>query len=183
MKFNPVPKSSDDGTAGTILGVQTTGGVAGKVSVSADTIELGAHGYSTGLKGQFSTSSALPTGLSTSTDYWLIVVDADKVKVASSLAHALAGTAINLTAIGVGTQTFNVDGDLEADIKLQKSDVPIGEDPVWVDIADSTQAVDAAGTFTWSGTDIDFRQIRAVFIGDSGEAEVTMHMNAKDGCQ
>jgi hypothetical protein len=40
------------------------------------------------------------------TDYFLIRVDADKVKVATSYANAIAGTGVNLTANGSGTHTF-----------------------------------------------------------------------------
>ncbi len=65
-----------------------------------------AHALTTGTVGQFSTSSALPTGLLILTDYYVIVVDANYFKVASSLANALLGTAIDLTAVGTGTQTF-----------------------------------------------------------------------------
>lgn len=176
---NPTPKNADDSGAGSILSVETTPGVAGKVSVANNTIDLGAHGYLTGLKGRFTTSGTRPGGIIAGTDYWLIKVDDDIVKVASSAANALAGTAIDITSIGAGTQTFNVDTDLEADIKLQKSNSPRDEDPVWIDIAGSTQAVDGAGVFGWSGA-IYARQIRAVYIGDSSEATVTAWLSGKD---
>ncbi len=47
--------------------------------------------------------SALPSPLAPVTDYWLIVVDANTIKLATSQANALAGTAINLTSVGSGT--------------------------------------------------------------------------------
>ncbi len=49
---------------------------------------------------------ALPTGLSAATNYWLIRVDASNVKLATSRANALAGTAVDITAAGTGTQTM-----------------------------------------------------------------------------
>lgn len=74
------------------------------VTIAQDTLTLTAHGVSTGygpvrfaLTGD---ASSLPAGLAAATDYWLIVVDANTVKVASSLANAVAGTAIDITDVG-----------------------------------------------------------------------------------
>jgi len=66
-----------------------------------------AHDFTTGLKVQVTTSSALPTGLSLATDYFVIVVDAGvSFKVASSYANAIAGTPVDITNNGTGNQTF-----------------------------------------------------------------------------
>lgn len=51
---------------------------------------------------------ALPTGLSTSTDYWLVRVSATTARVATSLANAVAGTVIAFTDAGTGTHTMTV---------------------------------------------------------------------------
>lgn len=59
----------------------------------------------TGRKVQLTTTGALPTGLSLATDYYIIVVDSTHIQLASSLANAVAGTAINITAQGSGTNT------------------------------------------------------------------------------
>lgn len=79
-------------------------------SSSVDTtlyqVTITAHGYKTGLVGQVTTAGTLPTGLSTSTSYYIIVVDANTVAFASSLANAKAGTRIHLTAAGAGNSTF-----------------------------------------------------------------------------
>src|SRR5262249_40623428 len=48
----------------------------------------------------------LPTGLLAATDYWVIFVDVDNIKLATSQANAIAGTAINITTNGTGTQTL-----------------------------------------------------------------------------
>lgn len=78
----------------------TTGGI----DTDEDTLTLTGHGAVTGygpvrftLQGD---ASVLPGGLAASTDYWLIVVDANTVQVASSFANALAGTAIDITSTG-----------------------------------------------------------------------------------
>lgn len=55
---------------------------------------------------QLTTTTTLPAGLSLATNYWLIVVDASNVKLATSRANALAGTAVNITDAGTGTHTM-----------------------------------------------------------------------------
>ncbi len=49
---------------------------------------------------------ALPGATAAATDYWAIVVDTDEIKLATSLANALAGTAVNVTDAGTGTHTM-----------------------------------------------------------------------------
>lgn len=62
----------------------------------------------TGIKVKFTTTGTLPAGLSTGTYYYLIYQSATTFKVASSLANALAGTAIDITDTGSGTHTVQV---------------------------------------------------------------------------
>lgn len=77
--------------------------VAAAVDISEDQIEIEDHGLVTNDKVQFSNSGgALPTGLSSSTDYYVIVVDEDTIQVAASA----DGAAIDLTGTGSGTQTL-----------------------------------------------------------------------------
>lgn len=69
-----------------------------------------AHGKATG-DGPIcvrNVGGALPTGLSALTDYWLIVTGASTVKLATSSANALLGTAINLTTNGTGTNYLEI---------------------------------------------------------------------------
>lgn len=91
------------------------------VSTVNDTATITGHGFSTGDKFQLTTSGALPTGLSTSTDYFAIVVDANTIGFASSLANALIGTKIDLTGVGSGTNTVVITALAGATVKLQKS--------------------------------------------------------------
>lgn len=73
-----------------------------------DTLTAVAHGLLTG-DGPFRVSNdggALPGGLSAGVDYWIIKVDNDTFKVATSLLLALAGTAVALSTDGTGTQTI-----------------------------------------------------------------------------
>lgn len=70
----------------------------GAVDVTANTITITAHGFVTGLKIPL-TGTNLPGGLS-ATNYWAIVVDANTIQVATSLANAVAGTAVDITTQG-----------------------------------------------------------------------------------
>src|SRR6476661_398545 len=64
-------------------------------AAASDICTAASHGYTTGLKGQASTTTTLPAGLALTTDYFVIVLDANTFKLASSLANAIAGTAID----------------------------------------------------------------------------------------
>ena len=80
------------------------------VSTTADTITSAGHRYLTGTKLTYLKVGATAIGgLSDSTAYYVIVVDTDTFKLASSLANAQAGTAIDLTGTGSSTQTFTGD--------------------------------------------------------------------------
>ena len=52
---------------------------------------------------------ALPTGLSTLTDYGLVRVSSTTARVATSLANAIAGTVISYTDAGTGTHTLRIE--------------------------------------------------------------------------
>jgi hypothetical protein len=80
--------------------------VDGDVTTATDLIAIAAHGFTTGLKVAATTDGVLPAGLS-ATDYYVIVVSSGTIKLASSLANALAGTAVDITAAaGGGTHTL-----------------------------------------------------------------------------
>lgn len=64
-----------------------------------------AASYETGNKVWVSTSGTLPGGLSASTDYWTIKVSATTMRLATTEANAYAGTYIDITTNGTGTQT------------------------------------------------------------------------------
>lgn len=69
-----------------------------EVDYSTDEFTETAHGYYSGASVQVTNQAfPLPTGLAFSTDYYVIVVDSDTFKLATSLSNALAGTAIDVT--------------------------------------------------------------------------------------
>jgi hypothetical protein len=63
------------------------------------------HGLSTGTPVIFSTTGALPTGITAGTTYYVIAVDTNTFRIATSLANALAGTAVNTSGSQSGTHT------------------------------------------------------------------------------
>ena len=92
------------------------------IDATANTFTKVAHGFTTGLKVQLTTSSARPTGTSLLTDYFVVVVDADTFKLSDTLAHALAGTdIIDFSDVGTGTQTLTPVALAGGSIELQKS--------------------------------------------------------------
>jgi len=105
--FN-IPKS-----AGRTLIAAGTGTVAEAVAAAAvnattDVITVASNfdKWITGMKVRLTTTTTLPAGLSLATDYFVIRVTATTIKLATSLANAIAGTAINITSAGTGTHTI-----------------------------------------------------------------------------
>lgn len=68
----------------------------------------------TGTPVLYATSSGAIGGLTTATTYYAIRNSATSFSLATSLANALAGTMINLTSAGSGTQTLTVSGTARA---------------------------------------------------------------------
>jgi hypothetical protein len=101
-------ESVADAIAGTQVDIADAGTGVHTVSDTAETRRLTAHGLLTG-DGPVQVSNgggALPTGLTAATDYWVIRTGASTLKFASSLALALAGTALPLSTDGTGVQTL-----------------------------------------------------------------------------
>jgi hypothetical protein len=175
---NPVPKTKNDSGAGSIAGVQTTGGVAGNVDLANDQVTVAAHGYLTGVKTALTTSVTLPTGLS-ATNYFMIAVDANTLAFATSQANALAGTKVNITGYGSGTHTLTPAVALAGSVKIQKNSEPDDQTAVWVDVPSSSQNFAAAGSLSFAMADIGFRSVRAVVTVTSGTVTVATRVNGK----
>jgi hypothetical protein len=177
---NPVVKSTADAGAGSITGVQTTGGVAG-VNLGSNTAYSAAHGMYTGLLGRLTTGTTLPAGLSLATDYYLIKVNANEYKFATTLENALAGTAVNITNRGTGTHTFTPTA-LSASTKLQKSN----DGTNWVDVHDdevlggaNSQTISADGAVFWIIPDAGWRYVRQSVTLAAGQLTMTTAAVAK----
>ena len=76
---------------------------AAGVTNASDSIGITAHGFAVGsmVRVHEATSATLPDGLAEDTDYFVIVVDADNIKLAATAADAVAGTAVALADDGV----------------------------------------------------------------------------------
>lgn len=75
------------------------------VNTGTDTITITAHGLENFQRVQFTTTGALPSGISASTTLYLVVTAANTFKVATSYQNAYAGTTIDITDVGSGTHT------------------------------------------------------------------------------
>lgn len=60
----------------------------------------------TGTRVRLTTTTTLPAGLATATDYYVIASSTTTFKLATTYANAVAGTAINITSTGTGTHTI-----------------------------------------------------------------------------
>lgn len=84
------------------------------------------HGFVTG-KGPVLVSNsggALPTGLSASTWYWPIVIDADTFRLATSRANATYGTAVDISTNGTGTNSIRYAANAEAVMERLRQGTP-----------------------------------------------------------
>lgn len=89
------------------------------VNATTDIITIAGHGLITGDRVVASTTGTLPAGL-TAIKYWVIRASDSTIQLASSLANALAGTAVNITAAaGGGTHTLTDVSVLEGLDRLQ----------------------------------------------------------------
>jgi hypothetical protein len=73
---------------------------------SPGVVSLTSHGFVGGERVYLTTSGALPTGLSIDTDYWVIYVDANTFRLASSVTNYMAPTPINTSGSQSGTHTL-----------------------------------------------------------------------------
>lgn len=108
------------------------------VSTSAETIVINGHSYETGdaVIYTVTTDETEIGGLTSGTTYYAIRVDSNTVKLATTAENAAAGTAINLSAVGTGT---------EDTLQLLRSDV------FFVDEAEAQQEENKARGITGAG--------------------------------
>lgn len=77
------------------------------VNPATDTITYTAHALYTGLKIQMTSTGDTTGSIQLLTDYFVIRTDANNFKLATSLANAVAGTAMDITAIDGSTDTWH----------------------------------------------------------------------------
>lgn len=138
------------------------------VDTEDDAITETAHGYLTGLKGQFTTDDTLPAGLSLSTDYFIIAIDANTYAVGASLADANADTRVTITDGGTGTHTFTPTSLAGASVKLQAS----LDNSTFVDIAASSNNITASANFLYNVDAAHYRYFRVAYTLTAGQLDV-----------
>ena len=79
---------------------------ATNVDTRTDVLTVSSHGHKTGSKVKYTAGSGPIGGLTSGLTYFVIASSSNTLKLATSLANALAGTAIDLTSTGAGTQTL-----------------------------------------------------------------------------
>jgi hypothetical protein len=93
------------------------------VNITNENITITNHGITrTGFKVRFTSSGTLPAGLVATETYYVIIVDPNTIRVASTLANAIAGTAINLTSVGTGTHTLTQWEDPDSSARVKSSE-------------------------------------------------------------
>lgn len=108
----PGPSANLPARNGIVLKVQCQYGPAtttfqyNQTNITFDTITIYAHGYFTGVKVQITGTGTIPVGLSLSTDYYVIYVDQNTIKLATSVLNAYNNIPVDITAQGTGTNTL-----------------------------------------------------------------------------
>jgi hypothetical protein len=129
---DPAPKNADDSGAGSITVSVGTAGSDGGINLSTNAITSTSHGFVTGDPVIFTAGTAAPSPLVSGTTYYVILVDANTLKLATTQALALAGTAVDLTIAGRGTQALYA---AHYEMRLIASDSSdIAQMPIWDDV-------------------------------------------------
>lgn len=92
--------------AGTGTVAETFAATAVNITTGVITVASNTEKWFTGRKVRITTTTTLPGGLAANTDYFVIRDSATTIRLASSIANAVAGTAINITSQGSGTHTI-----------------------------------------------------------------------------
>lgn len=172
--------SSSSGAALTPSSSYMIGGLATDVDLGANTITESAHGFPTGLRALFATTSGTaPTGLTTGTTYWTIRATDNTYQLATSSTLALAGTAIDITAqtgSGVFAVTPLTISAGSAGFKWQASN----DGSNFTDLSVASVTYSAAGNSIWDFGSYNYRWLRIVFVAPtSGGIALSAKMHAK----
>lgn len=82
--------------------------VVESVSAAANTLTLTAHGLLTGDGPiRFTTTGTLPGGIEVDTNYWVIKIDADTIKLAETYPDSINTVILDITGVGTGTHTLH----------------------------------------------------------------------------
>lgn len=78
------------------------------VNITTETINITSHGFGNGKAVVYHSNGGTAIGnLTNGVTYYAIKVDADNIKLATTYTNAIAGSVINLSSLGTGTQYFS----------------------------------------------------------------------------
>lgn len=123
--YNNTDTSAPDITVSTKTAANTD------VTVATDDITITSHGYYTGQPViYYLNSGTVISGLTDLTCYYVIVVDSNTIKLATTRANAIAGTQIDLTSAPTGTYSFiyifgSLSLPVDSDLNYYKGDYDI----------------------------------------------------------
>lgn len=145
------------------------GGSDGEVNLADSEFTIPSHGFTTGFKVRLTTTGTLPAPLLTATDYFVIVIDANTVQLAASLADALAGTKIELDDEGADDSVNTVTGVAlaGASVTFQKSN----DGTNWVNIQAAT-SITVDGSVLLVQPDVSYRYFKVVKALTSGQVDL-----------
>lgn len=89
-------------------------GSVSAVTTGADSLTINNHPFNVGERVYIASTATLPGGLSALVQYFIIDTDTNTIKLATTKANAIAGTAIDITSTGSGTITVEHTKYLEA---------------------------------------------------------------------
>lgn len=128
---------------------------AADVDITNDNIRIANHGLITGTPVGMLAGTTIPTGFTeATTGYYVIVVDSSTIALATSKANAIAGTKVNITAAGAGTNTLYINGAGVVDLGILPDNFVITD--AWYDVVttfvtdDGTTPGNDAGTIALS---------------------------------
>lgn len=113
------------------------------VQSPASSITITSHGFFTGLKVVLAGTN-LPTGLSAQA-YWVIVIDANTISLASSLDNANLGSKVAITAAGTTADATLTPATLSQVVKLQQSNDGV----TWFDVSGITVTITGSSDTLW----------------------------------
>jgi hypothetical protein len=151
------------------------------VDVDTNIITIASHGFVTGVKVAATSAGTLPGGLS-ATNYYVIYVTSGTIKLASTLANAEAGTAVDITsAAGGGTHTLTPATSSGNVIKLQASNVPSPSSSAtsteWTDVASATTTIaTSSGSVIWTVAARPCRHYRVVYTPSAGQVTLGIYV-------
>lgn len=143
-------------------------GGASDLDIATDIFSKIAHGFTTGIQVILNappTSVTAPTGLTNGTTYYVIKLNEDRYKLATTSTTAVAGTAINITAL-TSTNNAEIIKPLALAVganngfKWQASN----DNSNFSDLSVSSVTYSAAGNTLWDFGTFAYKYLRLVFV-------------------